>query len=577
MASSTSEPTSPDPTPEFYVDEGVLLVCLVSGVTTLVCGVVATAGIYLGDVPKGAAHKTTGARVLLCSYAAAGLLHFLVFTPVLMSALVHNNNGEGVGVVTITYERYTAVTSPLSNQLSTRLGLLLAGWSWVCGGVVGVLVAGGLPHSILQLTCRPAAHTRNDDFLVALVYVVCPCGLLSYTTLVFIWFRTIAAAKSQGRVDTSSVEHDAGGEVVSGVGVELCRRVRCPCHVEVELVTIARTSTAFCPSCVTDGWWTLPAQPDLQTLVCSAGQWTKPVLVEKSHSTPLPQESDTSDLARTLILAQCGTEMDGSLCPTPSNHQEREDTFTRGGVYIGSLESHMRTHQAFCSGMNVRSQGCQTGEVEASPPVIEWRLHPSASREDHFQPPVVAHVEVQCNGLMEDVEPHPQALGLREAVDLRPQPPELAGLVGDVCVRDARARLTGRTRVEAARALPAFFMSLVQVLLWLPLPIMSLTLYLTHTEPVWAWRALLTTLALTNLAPALAPAIYSFLLSDVCESGGVRDDDNNYDDDDDDGDDDDCDYNDGGDEMMMMMMMTMTMMMMTIMMVVMTIMMVVMR
>lgn len=154
-----------------------------------------------------------------------------------------------------------------------------------------------------------------------------------------------------------------------------------------------------------------------------------------------------------------------------------------------------QTHQTICSGLNYRSQGCQTGEMEASPPVIEWRMHSSASREKLPQCPSMAHVGVQCLGLWEAAAPHSPASGLGQ-------------VAGDVCVRDARAQLMGRTRVEATRALPAFIMALIQALLWLPLPIASLTLYLMPAEVGWAWKVMLITLSFTSLAPALAPAAF---------------------------------------------------------------------
>lgn len=52
--------------------------------------------------------------------------------------------------------------------------------------MVGVLVAGGLPHSVLQLTCSPAVHAQTEDdldFLKALVFVVTPGGLFGYCVL----------------------------------------------------------------------------------------------------------------------------------------------------------------------------------------------------------------------------------------------------------------------------------------------------------------------------------------------------------------------------------------------------------
>ncbi|XP_071550031.1 uncharacterized protein [Panulirus ornatus] len=516
-------PTTPPWVPgNFHVEDSTLVACVVSGVTTLVCGVVASAGVFLGKVPRGTTRRLTGTRVLLCSYVAAGLIHLFGFTPILLAAVVHNNRRleieswacsvgwlawtwawavQVVGVVSISYERYRAVTRPMADPLATRLALLLAGLSWVCGGVVAVLVAGGLPHSVLKLACAPAidAHHPDLDFLKALVFVVTPGGLLGYCILGYLWVRTIVVARRQGCILAGN--NDEADRKASDVGVGSCGRSQCPCHGEVELVTVSRSSGAFCPSCVSRGWWTLTPKPQdrLQALVRPLGQWTAPLLVHSTSSSMgkhIP--STASDTTQKMVLAQSGGEMGGSRCPSPAlpgHAPDQEDTFTLGGVYIGSLESHIRTHQAICSGLNYRSQGCQTGEMETSPPVIEWRMHPSASREELPQRPSLAHVGVQCMELLEDTT-------------LRLQTSGLGQVEGDVCVRDARARLTGRTRVEAGRARPAFVMALVQAMFWLPLPIASLTLYLMPVEVGWAWQVMLLTLSFTSLAPALAPAAF---------------------------------------------------------------------
>lgn len=69
------------------------------------------------------------------------------------------------------------------------------------------------------------------------------------------WALMASAVREQGKVSVS-----AGG-IVKEMGVGECGRPRCPCHGEVELVTIARTSGAFCPTCASSGWWADIPQP----------------------------------------------------------------------------------------------------------------------------------------------------------------------------------------------------------------------------------------------------------------------------------------------------------------------------
>ncbi|XP_037785600.1 uncharacterized protein LOC119581278 [Penaeus monodon] len=397
----------------------------------------------------------------------------------------------------ITFERYVAVTSPITGQLSCRLGLLMAGISWVFGGVVGVLVAGGLPYSVLQIVCSPVSqedHGGDREFMVAMLYVVAPGGLLAYALVVCFWALMASAVREQGKVSVS-----AGG-IVKEMGVGECGRPRCPCHGEVELVTIARTSGAFCPTCASSGWWADIPQPQdkLQALLCSIGQWTAPLLVGASSSSSVTQPALTKgDPSK----GDAETSKGVSSSTIPGTPLDEEDTFTLGGVYIGSLESHIRTHQAFCSGMNVRSQGCQTGELEASPPVIEWRIQMSTEELSRASPTLV-HVATQCSFTGEGEWPRPSRSPSQRSAC------QVLQVSGEVCVRDARARLAGRTRVEAGRSVPAFLLVLLQMLLWLPLPITALTLYFSSCSATWAWRVLLVILAVTNLSPALTSAVY---------------------------------------------------------------------
>ncbi|XP_042877339.1 uncharacterized protein LOC122256602 [Penaeus japonicus] len=535
-ATTSDPPTFND---KFYVDDSLLASVVVLAIFSLVVGLGAGFGLLLRDVMKGIRRKKkqksrlTCGRVLLCSYASAGILHSLVYTPVLLAALIRNNAYESanvwacnigwlawawswavqlVGGIMITFERYVAVTSPISGQLSCRLGLLMAGISWVFGGVVGVLVAGGLPYSLLQIACSPVGqegHGSDEDFMVAMVYVVAPGGFLAYVLVVCFWALMASAVREQGKVSVTTG--------VKEMGVGECGRPRCPCHGEVELVTIARTSGAFCPTCASSGWWADIPQPQNklqwltrcpvsysgrffnQALLCSIGQWTAPLLVGAASSTAEQQQA----------LAKANTpkgDEDGSKgvssSTVPSTPLDEEDTFTLGGVYIGSLESHIRTHQAFCSGMNVRSQGCQTGELEVSPPVIEWRIQMSTEELSRASP-TLEHVGTQCSFAGEGEWPRlPRSPSQRSAC-------QVLQVAGEVCVRDARARLAGRTRVEAGRSLPAVLLVLVQMLLWLPLPIAALTLFFSSSpDPSWAWRVLLVILSVTNLSPALGSATY---------------------------------------------------------------------
>ncbi|XP_069988948.1 uncharacterized protein [Penaeus vannamei] len=521
-ATTTQDP--PDLSGEYYVDGPLLATLVVLSVVSLVVGLGADFGLLLRDVMRGVKRRKRQkaglncGRVLLCSYASAGLLHTLVYTPVLIAALIRNNARESasawpcnvgwlvwawswavqlVGGVMITFERYMAVTSPISGQLSSRLGLLMAGISWVFGGVVGVLVAGGLPYSVLQIACSPVSHGGHGgdrDFMVVMLYVVTPGGLLAYALVVCFWALMASAVREQGKVSVS-----AGG-IVKEMGVGECGRPRCPCHGEVELVTIARTSGAFCPTCASSGWWADIPQPQdkLQALLCSIGQWTAPLLVGASSTSSVAQPALTKGDAP---KGGAETSKGVSSSTIPSTPLDEEDTFTLGGVYIGSLESHIRTHQAFCSGMNVRSQGCQTGELEASPPVIEWRIQMSTEELSRASP-TLEDVATQCSFAGEGEWPRvSRSPSQRSAC-------QVLQVSGEVCVRDARARLAGRTRVEAGRSLPALLLVLLQMLLWLPLPISALTLYFSSCSATWAWRVLLVVLTVTNLSPALTSAVY---------------------------------------------------------------------
>ncbi|KAK7071535.1 hypothetical protein SK128_006235, partial [Halocaridina rubra] len=75
----------------------------------------------------------------------------------------------------------------------------------------------------------------------------------------FIWLMIIATAKRQLRV-TASNDILENSHILGN-----CARPRCPCHSEIELVTIARSSSAFCPSCVTAGWWSSSPRPQDRT------------------------------------------------------------------------------------------------------------------------------------------------------------------------------------------------------------------------------------------------------------------------------------------------------------------------
>ncbi|ROT73992.1 hypothetical protein C7M84_007524 [Penaeus vannamei] len=374
-----------------------------------------------------------------------------------------------------------------------------AGISWVFGGVVGVLVAGGLPYSVLQIACSPVSHGGHGgdrDFMVVMLYVnpaAAPFTKPPFPTVCF-WALMASAVREQGKVSVS-----AGG-IVKEMGVGECGRPRCPCHGEVELVTIARTSGAFCPTCASSGWWADIPQPQdkLQALLCSIGQWTAPLLVGASSTSSVAQPALTKGDAP---KGGAETSKGVSSSTIPSTPLDEEDTFTLGGVYIGSLESHIRTHQAFCSGMNVRSQGCQTGELEASPPVIEWRIQMSTEELSRASP-TLEDVATQCSFAGEGEWPRvSRSPSQRSAC-------QVLQVSGEVCVRDARARLAGRTRVEAGRSLPALLLVLLQMLLWLPLPISALTLYFSSCSATWAWRVLLVVLTVTNLSPALTSAVY---------------------------------------------------------------------
>ncbi|KAK7071534.1 hypothetical protein SK128_006234, partial [Halocaridina rubra] len=126
-------------------------------------------------------------------------------------------------------------------------------------------------------------------------------------------------------------------------------------------------------------------------VLCSVGQWTLPLLMNISQR---PAKVGTKPAPLSHLTIPYHGEMSTSPCPSPGAMSE--DTFALGGVYIGSLESHVRTHQDFCSGMNVRSQSCQTGEKEVSPPVIEWRMNASTSAENSTIEAQVNDAGVQC-------------------------------------------------------------------------------------------------------------------------------------------------------------------------------------
>ena len=159
-----------------------------------------------------------------------------------------------------------------------------------------------------------------------------------------------------------------------------------------------------------------------------------------------------------------------------------------------------QAHSGFCTDQNVRSQGCQTGEEESSPPVVEWRVLPPTPTLQETPPlpaaPQVADIGVQCCGGIEAASPHPR--GNR-----------VAGELDRLLVHE------NSCRVEAVNATPAFVLSVVQALMGIPLPLIALALQLMDPGPVWAWRVTLIALAFTSPAPALAQGAYLFAVASI--------------------------------------------------------------
>lgn len=152
-----------------------------------------------------------------------------------------------------------------------------------------------------------------------------------------------------------------------------------------------------------------------------------------------------------------------------------------------------QAHSGFCTDQNVRSQGCQTGEEEASPPVVEWRVLPPTPTLQEAPPdpiiPEVTSVGVQCCSAIQAPSPSTRSSGMAK---------ELERLV--VCENSMR--------VEAARAAPAFVISVVQVLMGVPLPLVAMALHLSDPGPLWGWHVTLMALMVTIPAPALTHGAY---------------------------------------------------------------------
>ncbi|XP_068232483.1 uncharacterized protein [Palaemon carinicauda] len=493
----------------------VMAVCVILCVVTLVSGMAVVCGVLSGDggFRRTMFSKFNSARILQCSHVAAGILNIMIFTPTLLSAVIRNylhqepvdwlcNLGwltgtwgwtvQLFGTSLINYERFAAVTSPITGQVSTSTSLILAGISWICGGAVAGMINGVFKESPIILICT----CKSDfDYLDSIIYVLLPLGLVTYAITGCFWVVIVVAAKRQGRVTAS---RDCSLENESSVGS--CSRPKCPYHREVELVTIAKSSSPFCPRCATIGWWATSPRPEnrTQALLSSVGKWTVPLVLGMNNvNSSIPQGKTNPPSSDHHLSIPYSGEMSTSPCPSPGPFSKgnHEDTFTMGGIYIGSLESHIRTHQAFCSGLNIRSQGCQTGTTEVSPPVIEWRMNTSHSSEK-LNRPQMTHVGVQCNP--KDFSNESQT---EQTVSYMLQ------LAGEVCVRDARARLAGRTHLEYARTLPVFMLTLCQIILWLPLAVTVLIVKFTCYS-VEGWEAIIITVCIGNLSPAFAPLLY---------------------------------------------------------------------
>ncbi|KAK8378719.1 hypothetical protein O3P69_009436 [Scylla paramamosain] len=228
-------------------------------------------------------------------------------------------------------------------------------------------------------------------------------------------------------------------------------------------------------------------------IMFTVSQWAAPLLAGSTSSLPASGSAPSPTLHPEALL-------EGSRSPSPVYSRRssmlEEDTFTHGGVYIGSLQSHIRAHSGLCRDQNVRSQGCQTGEEEVSPPVVEWRvLPPTPTQQEALPLPApsaeMADIGVQCCAGMEATSPSP-----------RDSKMALAGEMDRLVVYQ------NSSQVVAKSAAPAFLLSLVQALLGIPLPLIGLALQLMDTRPVWGWRVTLTALAFTSPSPALAHCAY---------------------------------------------------------------------
>ncbi|XP_050730805.1 uncharacterized protein LOC127005736 [Eriocheir sinensis] len=471
-----SEPPQEPSAGEFEAEWWVLVVCVIG----LACGALTSARLlHHGTSANLRRFPSTAARVLLCSQAAAGLLQVTVASPVLLLALAYCYGGkvcvcvgwaswgwawgvQGAGALAIAYERVRVMGRPLRGVLAPRTAVILAGAAWACGGAMGVAMGKGLQCTFPSSSSSYSFSSCGHPSVAAAVLVA---AFLPLLLLVVLWAQGVRRLRQAPATSTS-----------------------CPAYVRE-----------------VPKWRLTTPQPsdNLEAIMFTVSRWAAPLLVAAPSScSPPPGRPSKPALHAEALL-------EGSRSPSPVYSRRssmlEEDTFTVGGIYMGSLKSHIRAHSGFCTDQNVRSQGCQTGEDEASPPVIEWRVLPPTPTLQEPPPvltaPEVTSVGVQCCSVAQTPSQTPRGGSLAKDFDRL--------VVWETSVK-----------VESSRAAPALALSAVQALTGVFLPLVVLGLHVGAPGSVWAWWVILLALTVTNPAPALAHC--SYFLAEACVRDRLR-------------------------------------------------------
>ncbi|KAK3872017.1 hypothetical protein Pcinc_014807 [Petrolisthes cinctipes] len=508
----TSMPSTPltpsDDYKSFHVEGSIMLwVCFSAGLVTLLCGTVTNVKMLYStlDSHRISSSTTVSMKVLLRSHTAAGLIHVWVVTPVLLTTLFFKFvqqelaswvctagwgawvcawAAQGLGVAMLSYERYGVLTRPLTGLISPHLARTLAGITWACGGVVGVVVATvGHPHSLLQLTCSATDHHFNTrrDFLVPLLYLL-PAHFLLCLPVGWLWIHTRSATLRERQVALHVKRMSGPGTSVIGEdGIE-------------------DSVSAHLHAAPTD-WFSPQPQDSIQEALSSSTQWTVPFLLGVSPQNSATQDAHLERGHSQVVKASNESGIIHGSSSSPSCQTLDDDTFTLGGVYIGPLQSHIRvimfqqTHSAFCSGLNSRSQSSQTGEDEISPPVIECRVLPPTPTQTAPLPPLIspttASVSVQCS----------DSWGAVNSLPFFSTP-------GILNMQTARANARRVTQTDIRQAVAITTLGVVYVVGWLPLSLTTLICHITPPSPEWTWWVLMSVFSFTGLTTAIAPAAY---------------------------------------------------------------------